>query len=419
VRFGILGLLMAFSFMNHFNRMSMAVAGDERIMNDFHISPTRMGFVYSAFLLAYTLFMVPGGWLLDRIGPRRALLGVGFGTATFAAATGVVGWLGWQTALLFTGLMIVRGVMGAFAAPIYPATGSVVRRWMPRHRRAASNGWIMAAALVAIACVYRVFGALMDLVGWPAAFVVIGGVTAAIAVLWSLIATDRPEQHALANQAERALIAEGDAPEPATAAGSAISTLLRNRSLVLLTASYAAVGYFEYLFFYWMHHYFEHELHLGKDASAWYAGIPSLAMAVGMPLGGWLSDRLMTRLGPRLGRAIVPAGGMLASALLLMLGVLSHEPVWIVAWFSLAMAAVGATEGPFWTAAVALGGRRGGTSGAIVNTGGNAGGMIAPVLTPWVGELAGWPWAISLGSLFCLLGAGAWFWIDAERGSSS
>jgi dipeptide/tripeptide permease len=61
---------------------------------------------------------------------------------------------------------------------------------------------------------------------------------------------------------------------------------------------------------------------------------------------------------------------------------------------------------------VELGGRRGGTAAGICNTGGNLGGLLAPLMTPWVSELWGWPWGIGLGSLICLAGATLWVWID-------
>ena len=80
-RWGILGLLMALCFISHFNRASITSAGDERIMQQFGISPERMGVVYSAFLMVYTAFMIPGGWFLDRFGPRVALVCMGLGSA--------------------------------------------------------------------------------------------------------------------------------------------------------------------------------------------------------------------------------------------------------------------------------------------------------------------------------------------------
>src|SRR5438045_5714183 len=86
-RWRILVLLMALCFISHFNRASMASAGDERLMKQFNITPQAMGWVYSAFLIVYTICMVPGGLFIDRFGPRAALMLMGFGTALFCAIT--------------------------------------------------------------------------------------------------------------------------------------------------------------------------------------------------------------------------------------------------------------------------------------------------------------------------------------------
>ena len=49
----------------------MSVAYDEPHQKTLPISPTEIGTVYSAFLLAYMLCMTPGGWLIDRWGTPR------------------------------------------------------------------------------------------------------------------------------------------------------------------------------------------------------------------------------------------------------------------------------------------------------------------------------------------------------------
>jgi ACS family glucarate transporter-like MFS transporter len=123
----------------------------------------------------------------------------------------------------------------------------------------------------------------------------------------------------------------------------------------------------------------------------------------------------MRRYGYRLGRAIVPVVGMLASAVFLLIGLWATEPVWIVAWFTLAMASVGACEGPMWATAIELGGRHAGTSAGIFNTGGNAGGALSPYLTPLVSKHFGWQIGISLGGVACLIGVVLWFWIDPKE----
>ena len=195
-----------------------------------------------------------------------------------------------------------------------------------------------------------------------------------------------------------------------------------NRNLWLLAISYAAVGYIEYLVFYWSEHYFAQVLRFGTQQSRLAAMIPPLAMAVCMPLGGWLSDRLILRLGYRGARASVAMGGMIACARFLAAATATGSQLAVVSCFTLALAAIGLCEGAAWAAAVGLGGRaRGGLSGAIVNTGGNAGGFISPVMTPFVsglltpslGRETAWAWSLRLGCLICLLGAGLWLGIDA------
>jgi len=184
---------------------------------------------------------------------------------------------------------------------------------------------------------------------------------------------------------------------------------LRNKSVLLLTLSYAAIGYFQYLFFYWIHYYFVRILGMSEEASGYYAGLPPLTMAFCMPIGGWLSDRTRSR------RALVPMCGMLLGAVLLGCGVIAKTPFWIVFWFSLAMGAVGMAEGAFWSSIVEAGGNAGGTAAAIMNTGGNAGGLLAPVVTPVVSKMFGWPVGIALGGLVCLGGALCWIGIRPGR----
>ena len=107
---------------------------------------------------------------------------------------------------------------------------------------------------------------------------------------------------------------------------------------------------------------------------------------------------------------------MVLGGLLLGVGILVTEVAWIVVCFALAMAAVGATEGPAWATAIDLGGKQGATAAGIFNTGGNAGGVLAPVVTPLVSDWLGWQWAIGLGGLVCLIGACLWGWINPGEG---
>ena len=419
VRWRILAILLAYSFLSWFNRLSMPVAYDVRISHQWKISKEEIGLVYSALLFTYMLCMTPGGWFADRRGPRLALGVMGLGSALFVILTGTVGLVAFSALTVLTLFLIVRSLMGLFTAPIYPASCRVVAHWFPARQRASANGAIMAAALVGNACTFVVFGALLDRFDWPTAFAITGTVTAVVALLWIWYGRNRPEEHPGVNEGELLLIGEGPRPRELAAEPTRWRTLLRNRSLVLLTLSYAAIGYFEYLFYFWMHSYFDEQLKVGEEASRLYSMILSLSTAVGMVLGGSLSDFLARGWGRRRARTAVVVAGMLTGSALLFVGVSVTHVGTIVACFALANAAVGATEGPFWATAIELGGRQGATAAGIFNTGGNAGGVLSPALTPWVSRYLGWQWGLGLGGLVCLAGACLWWWIDPAEGEAA
>jgi MFS family permease len=399
-------LLMAVCFLGHFNRISMAAAADLRIMHEFSISKTNMGFVYSAFLIAYTLAMIPCGWLIDRRGPRFTLGVVWFGSATFVALTATVSFVSTGLAALVM-LLAIRALMGAFSAPLHPGSATAVGRYLPARQRSKANGFVTGAALVGVAATYPAFGWLIDQIGWPAAFVVMAIITALFGTLWAIYA---PRHAAVAMPATSDSVPPVQlAPLPAWA---------RHRNLALLTFSYGAIGYFQYLFFYWVHTYFADVLKVGDERSRNYAAIPPLAMAVGMPLGGWLSDWLQIHYGWRTARVGLGFVTMTTSAVLVWLGVQTSEPIWSLTCLSLALGVLGMVEGPFWATAVEVGGARGGFSAAVVNTGGNGMGLLAPIATPWIADKLelGWEAGIAVAGTVCLAGALCWLGINQSTG---
>jgi MFS family permease len=206
VRWRIEMLLMAFSAMCHFNRISMSVAGSEKLIKDYGIDPTVMGWVYSSYLIAYTVCMTPGGWLIDSWGPRRAFLFLGFGSAIFVGMTGLAGICFSSATLLVFAYFVIRPLTGIVNAPMHPGAARVVSFWIPTPARSMANGLITGAALIGIASTYKVFGFLMDHFQWSFAFVIAGMATGILAVLWFFYATNKPREHKSVNSSELKLI---------------------------------------------------------------------------------------------------------------------------------------------------------------------------------------------------------------------
>jgi MFS transporter, ACS family, D-galactonate transporter len=413
VRWLILAMLVGFTFLAHFNRISISVAGNAQFIGPEKLSKEAMGKVYSAFLLVYTICMLPGGWLIDRLGPRRTMAVMALGLGTCTALTGALGWSGLAIASLFIPLLAIRGLAGATSVPLHPGAARSVSLWFPLRERVTANGLVTAGALVGIAVTYPVFGWLMDHLDWPVAFLICGSVLVGLGLVWLALVADNPAGHAWANAAEQQLVAaDGPAPARARVTFREVVALFGNRSLVLLTLSYGAIGYVQYLFFYWVEYYFGNVLNLSPDESREAAFTITLAMAVGMAAGGWVSDKLSRSIGPRWGYRTMALFGMASGAMFSWFGIATSDPRQVVFWFSLSLGALGLCEGIFWTTAPTLAKRSGGLACALVNTGGNGVGMLAPVVTPWLADRYGWESAIIVACSVCAIGGVLWLGIS-------
>src|SRR5262245_22673278 len=230
-RWLIVLLLMALAGLAHFNR--------------------------TAFLIVYTLGMVPGGWLIDRIGPVRALTALGLGMGTFAGLTGVLGLVALTPLQLWVGLLVIRGVAGLWNTPLHPGAAHVVSDAMPPSRRATANGMVTAGALIGIAFCYPVFGLFIDRLTWPWAFFVAGAALVGFGVIWHVTVSRQVPSHAPA--------VESPLTDPTPSSPAPVDwSMLYRRELWLISLSYTAFGYFQYLFFYWMDYYFKEVLHIDK-----------------------------------------------------------------------------------------------------------------------------------------------------------
>jgi len=411
-RWGVIAMLFCFSFLGHFNREGLSVVGTEQLIKSNVLTEVQMGAVYTAFLIVYTAFMLPGGWLIDRFGPAAALRWMGYGFGVCAILTGVVGWMGWAATMLWASLVMIRGLAGAASAPLHPGAARGVSLWAAPEARATANGLVTAGALVGIAVAPPCIGQLIDLFGWPAACAIGGALLVAFAFIWKIVA---PQHETRLQQRGAIDVGASDAAAHAAPAapGPGAWHLLGNRSLVLLTLSYTALGYLQYVFFYWVQHYIESVLGRTKSESRWATFTITMSMAVGMAAGGRLSDAACLRYGDRWGRRIIAFTGMGLCALFAYLGVRSTDLTSVTLLFSLSLGALGMCEGIFWTTATEIGRERGGLAASILNTGGNAVGAFAPTITPWLAEEYGWEAAIGVACVICAIGGSLWLGIDA------
>lgn len=380
-------------------RVNVSVVG-ALMMRDLKLSQIEMGSVFSSFVLGYALFQVPAGMLADRWGPRRLLAAAALWWAIGTGMVAAIGWgpLGAISASTLTVLLVLRFVIGIGEAPTFPAAVQGVARWIPLARQGRANGIVIAGVGLGSALAPQLLSPVMVRWGWRAGLLTSALPALGVCLVWWFVS----EPSALP-------------PFPTTLAASLTKGhgSLRSRSFVLLTVSYTLEGYVSYIFVFWFYLYLVQERHFDLLRAGNLSSLPWILSCVSIPLGGILSDRLVSgRLGLVWGRRAVPIFGLTLAGVFLALGAQSTSAYAAVAYLTLATAFVLCVEGAFWATMIEIAGPRSGTAGGILNLGSNMGGMVSPALTPIIAAHLGWTNALYVAAVISALAASLWLWIS-------
>ncbi len=130
-RWYILLLISVMYLITYLDRVNISTAAPA-ISKEFGFSNITMGYIFSAFVWAYALFQVPGGWLSDRFGARRVLGSVVAYWSIMTAATGF--------AFSATSFIVTRFLFGIGEAGAFPGATRAMQLWYPRQERGFVQG---------------------------------------------------------------------------------------------------------------------------------------------------------------------------------------------------------------------------------------------------------------------------------------
>ncbi|MGD1097017.1 MAG: MFS transporter, partial [Bryobacteraceae bacterium] len=403
--------MLLLSMITYLDRVNISIAA-RHITAEYHLEDIQMGKIFSAFIFAYGLFQVPGGWLADKFGPRRVLT---FSALWWSLATAATAWVGDLGGLLpvVLSLGFVRFCVGMGEAAAWPSFNRTIAAWMPIKERGLATSIPLAGGGVGAAITPPFIAWLMLTYGWRWAFLISALLGVAGSAIWYLRSRDTPEQHPGVNQAELEII-HADWPAPLKTGARRVpwQSLLAEKNMWLLFLSAMTCGYMVYIYMTWFFTYLVEQRHLTQMASSYYTIGPFIAMAILTPIGGMASDLIVRKVSLRWGRRLISMGGMTAAGISLIIGARVESIAIAIFWLSFGAGAIYFALASHWATTIDISQKYAGTISGVMNGGGNVGGIISPILTPFIARQFGWVPALDVAAVTILCGAMIWFAIN-------
>jgi MFS family permease len=404
VRHIVLGLTVAAYMITYMDRQVLATARPV-IMEQLGITLAAMGWVTFGFRMAYALFQIPGGWLGDTIGARRALTIIVAWWSAFTAFTGMA----WNAA----SMIVIQVFFGLGEAGAFPIATRSLARWLRPSDRGFAQGITHAGSRLGAAFTPLIVVPIIRLWGWRAAFYAFGVVGAVWAIAWYSYYRNTPEEHRGVNAAERDLIGSGrkrmSGPVP-------WRKILGHGNLWILAAMYFCYNHNLNVYQDWFATYLRQSRGMTLAQMGVYASLPFFAGTIGDLAGGWFSDLVLHWTGKvNIARRWVAIAGFLLAAAATVPATLAPNPKVSVALYCVAFFGLEWTVGISWAVPLDIGGDFAGSVSAFMNMFGNLGGAISATVVTYTAAHYGWNVPFYIVAVLCVIAAVLFAKIDASR----
>jgi MFS family permease len=404
-RYQVLLLLCASAAIAYIQRAALSVPAQE-IAHDLHfIDFARdMGSIQSLWYFAYAMMQIPGGWIADRLGARKALVifCVVWSLATLLAAFAT----GYRT------LAVLWGLMGAAQAGAFPCAAKALGRIFPETHRARATGMLAAGMTIggAIAPILAALflealvptSQLLSTERWRlllALYAIPGLLWAAL--FWYVV-SDRKLPASEGNQAHRPAIDW--------------MRLVTSLPLGLLCAQqfFRAAGMV--FFTTWFPTFLQKTRGVSQLDSGVLTTIAGIGGVVGSLTGGFCSDWILRKTGSqRLSRQGIAVVGMGACSLLIVLSYFCNDIYQSIALITLGAfcATFGGVSG--YTVAIGFGGKNVATVFSTMNMFGNIGAALFPITAGWlVAKTGNWNLILFLFAGVMAIDAVCWAMLNPQ-----
>ncbi len=269
-----LAVLFSMNLLNYIDRYSFAAVG-KLIQTDLHISNTRYGILYSAFMVVYTIITPLIGWMGDRYSRRKMLA---FGVGLWSLAT-----VGTAFSTGFKDMFFWRALLGVGEA----SYGVIAPTLLADLFTVKSRGRVMGLYYLALplggAIGYGLGGWIGQEASWRAAFLVVGvpGLVAAAAGMLILDPGRGASEGHTTTKSERPKLKD-------------YVEIFQTPTFVFNTAGMAAVTFLTGAYAAWGSTFFQTVRGMQpKQAGVVIGAMTAVAALIGIAIGTWAADLLL------------------------------------------------------------------------------------------------------------------------------
>ncbi|MEY8001732.1 MFS transporter [Clostridium sp. Mt-5] len=373
VMLGVLSLGVAFSYLDR-SALSVALPYIEK---DIHMSPAATGVILSGFFWSYVIFLIPLGYIGDKVGPRLtqgcASVIWGLSTAVNALSRGFLSFFG------------LRLVLGVAEAPLYTSGTKAIKEWFPKKERSFASGTFNNASKFGGTVATPLLAILITSIGWRLSFVVVGCIAAIWGFVW-LKYYKTPRDHYSITDEELKLI-ESDQEEVKEDVLKelpkyAVAKLFKQKTMWCMMIGFFSVNFVSYFFFTWFPTYMINTYHLKLITFGFIGILPGIAAMIGGWIGAIICDQLYKKgYSTTASRKVPLILGLLLSCVI-GLAAISHNIWFTVTILCIANGAATGAGSVVWTlpADVAPNSNMIGTIGGVQSAAGNMSGIVCPIL---------------------------------------
>ncbi|XP_047503568.1 putative inorganic phosphate cotransporter [Pieris napi] len=249
------------------------------------------GLILSSFFWGYMVMQIPAGLLSKKFGGKLVIL-VALVVNGFVCGLlpSIVSIGGWQI------VCVCRMLMGLTQACLFPASHTLLGKWLPAHERTSYTGLVYGGCQLGIVIAMPVSGLLAatDL-GWKLIFYGISALMFVEAFIWHFFAASSPGEHRLITYKEREYIESDLNSGGPSNLRTPWLNILKTRGFWGTLAGHIGSSVVYMLFFVDMPTYLEKGLQISLTSSAFLSALPYIGMVVGNVVSSFLCEKMYNK----------------------------------------------------------------------------------------------------------------------------